>query len=187
MSGERADPAAARPRRVIVTGAPGAGKTTLLDALQARGFHVVPDTARAIIRDRLSRGLPPRPAPAEFAREILRIDIERYRNAPAGAATLFFERGIPDALGMLRELGVHGPAETERHLADFPYHRRVFVPPPWEAIYRTDEERDQTFPEALRVHDTICGWYARCGYEIVEIPRASVDERCAFVLRTLSE
>jgi GTPase SAR1 family protein len=34
--------------RIVITGAPGAGKTTLLQALQARGYTIVGDTARTI-------------------------------------------------------------------------------------------------------------------------------------------
>jgi len=88
---------------------------------------------------------------------------------------------------MLGELGLLPAAEAERYLADYPYERRVFIPPPWEEIYATDDERDQSFRESVRVHDTLWEWYVRCGYEPVQVPRASVEERCAFVLRTLNE
>jgi predicted ATPase len=63
----------------------------------------------------------------------------------------------------------------------------VFVLPPWEAIYTTDSERDQTFADALRVHDTLTHWYRRCDYEIIEVPTGPVAERCAHVLRALAD
>jgi len=171
--------------RVIVTGGPGAGKTALLAGLAERGCVYVPDTARAIIQDRRRRGLSPRPGPAEFAGEILRIDLERYRAASATAGPVFFERGIPDALCMLNQLGLLTPEVTARYLSDHPYFRKVFVLPPWRRIYATDDERDQSFEESIRVHGALCEWYARCGYELVEVPRGPVQERCGFVLATL--
>jgi len=61
---------------VIFTGGPDAGKTRLDVALGERGFACVHDSAPTIIRDRLRRGLSPRPAPAGFATAILRMDIE---------------------------------------------------------------------------------------------------------------
>ena len=38
-------------------------------------------------------------------------------------------------------------------LATYPFHATVFVLPPWEAIYATDAERDQSFADAVDVHD----------------------------------
>ena len=114
------------------------------------------------------------------------MDIERYRTTPADDGFVFFERGIPDALGMLDALGVVTPADVGRYLTEFPYLRKVMVLPPWEEIYCTDDERDQTFGEAVRVYAAVCDWYPRCGYELVEVPRASVKARCEFVLGTLA-
>lgn len=84
-------------RRVILTGGPGAGKTTLLTALAGRGYACMHDSARAIIQDRLCRGLSARPDPAEFATATLRMDIERYRQVPTEADLVFFDRAIPEA------------------------------------------------------------------------------------------
>lgn len=170
----------------MITGGPGVGKTAILEALASRGFEFVPEAAREIIRDRKRRNLSPRPSPDEFARAILRIDIERYRSAPASSKPVFFDRGVPDALGMLEELGLLTPREIEKNLAAFPYFKKVFVPPPWAEIYRTDEERDQSFTESVRVHDSVSSWYRRCGYEVVHVPHASVEERCAFILGALN-
>jgi predicted ATPase len=170
----------------VVAGGPGAGKTTLLLALQARGYTIVPDSARIIIKERKSGGLSPRPEPPEFAYDVLRMDIDHYRALPAEDKFVFFERGIPDALGLLAHLGLLTSADTGRYLSEFPYSRSVLVLPPWEEIYTTDDERDQTFSESVRVHAAVCDWYARCGYDLIEVPRMPVDERCEFVLRTLA-
>jgi predicted ATPase len=64
--------------RIVITGGPGAGKTTLLLALQARGYTIVGDSARAIIQERRRRGLSPRPNAYEFVHEMLRMDIENF-------------------------------------------------------------------------------------------------------------
>jgi len=172
-------------RRIVVAGGPGAGKTTLLLALHARGYTIAPDSARIIIKERKSRGLSPRPEPPEFAYDVLRMDIDHYRATPVQDNFVFFERGIPDALGALAQLGLLTPADTGRYLSEFPYSRRMLVLPPWEEIYTTDDERDQTFGESVRVHAAVCDWYTRCGYELIEVPRMPVDARCEFVLRTL--
>jgi predicted ATPase len=171
--------------RIVMTGGPGAGKSTLLGALAARGYGAVPDSARALIVERKARGLPQRLGPSEFAHEILRMDVDRYLRARAESGRVFFERGIVDALGMLDELGLLAREDVDRYLAEYPYHPVVFVLPPWERIYRTDDERDQTFAESVRIYGLIRRWYVRCGYELVTVPRVAVAERCAFVLHAL--
>ena len=172
-------------RRVVVTGGPGAGKTVLLDELARRGYPIAPESARAIIRERLARGLPPRPEPGEFAYEIVGRDTEQYRAVEASSGIHFFDRSLLDALGMLDQLGILSARERDRYLTTFTYHRQVFLLPPWEAIYQVDSERDQTFAESVRVHDSLRQWYLRCGYEIVSVPPGPVTDRCDHVLNTL--
>ena len=172
-------------KRVVLTGGPGAGKTTVLERLRQQGYRVVPEVARAVIADRKAQGLDPRPAPLEFARTLLARDIEQY---PASAEALtFFDRSILDSLGMLSACGGLSDAELEELLQQFPYHSPVFVFPPWGEIYRTDSERDQSFEEAVRVHESISNWYLQCGYEVSTVPVGPVDERCAHILQALGE
>jgi predicted ATPase len=64
-------------------------------------------------------------------------------------------------------------------------HPLVFVLPPWEQIYVNDEERDQNFAEAARVHDSLVAWYEACGYRVAAVPRVSVAERCNYILSEL--
>ena len=170
----------------MLTGAPGAGKTTVLTGLQTLGYAVVPEVARRIIADRKARGLPPRPAPEAFARQILEHDIEQYREAASLDGLTFFDRSILDALGMLEAAGALSKQERSRVLEKYAYCDRVFVFPPWADIYQTDSERDQTFAEAEAVHASICAWYRQCGYDILAVPFGSVQERCDYILEVLS-
>jgi predicted ATPase len=86
---------------------------------------------------------------------------------------------------MLRELGALPENELQGLLSEYPYHRQVFLFPPWEAIYVNDSERDQTFVEAVRVCWKASEWYQRCGYGVVEVPKVGVAERCVYVLQAL--
>lgn len=174
-------------RRVVVTGGPGAGKTALLRALRQRGHAVGDDAARAIIHERKAAGLSPRPEALAFAQAVLAREVAAHEGAASPSGVMFFECGVVDALGMLVESLPLSPGELESRLARHPYHRDVFVLPPWSEIYVNDDERDHPFAHAVRVHAGIAQWYARCGYRVVEVPRLSVDARCAFVLETLGQ
>ena len=164
-----------------VSGAPGAGKTTVLDALEARGYAVVGESARAIIKERKSQGLSPRPEPLAFAEEIVARDIEKYKNADPGRVT-FFDRSIVDALGMLKATGGLLEPQLETYLHDFPYNTNAFVFDAWQAIYAQDAERDQSFAEAQAVAASVRRWYAMCGFKVIDVPFVAVDDRVEFIL-----
>jgi predicted ATPase len=151
------------------------------------GYPIVDESARAIIVERLAAGASRRPGPAEFAREILRRDVEKYVRSPETGEWVFFDRGVIEALGMLQEVAPLPPGELSAMLRTYAFHSSVFVLPPWEAIYSQDAERDQTFAEAVRVHAKVTRWYGSCGYTLHEVPRLPVDERAKYVLRVLTE
>ena len=173
-------------KRIVLTGGPGAGKRSLLLALHARGYTVVHETVRAVIQERRASGRPPRPQPLAFAQEILRRDIEQFDQQNAISGIAFYDRSVLDALWMLDQVVPFQPRELQELVVRYPYYRKVFVLPPWDVIYAQDAERDQTLADAVRVHAMLDAWYRRCGYELIEVPKASVAERCAFVLGRLA-
>ena len=56
-------------------------------------------------------------------------------------------------------------------LLKYPFHRSVFILPPWEAIYATAELRRR---------------YRSCGYDLQEVPCLPVAPRARHVLRALA-
>lgn len=168
--------------RIVLTGGPGAGKSSLLECLRSRDFSIVEETARHLIQERRSNGLSPRPEPREFAEEILRRDINNYKSL-AASELLFFDRSILDALCMLDAASPLPPKALDAWVSSYPYHKQVFFLPPWKDIYTNDTERDQTFDESVAIYEMLSRWYRRCGYEILEAPKVSMPERCAYVLR----
>ena len=171
--------------RVVIAGGPGAGKTILVRECGRRGFAIVEDTPRAIIRSRRALGLSPRPSPLEFAKQLLRRDVELYeRNT--GQAPTFFDRGVLDALAMVADAAPERRADLMALAADYPYHAVVFVLPPWEEIYVTDDERDHTFAHAVRVYESLVAWYQLCGYRVMPVPMLPAAERCDYVLAASS-
>ena len=171
---------------IVLTGGPGGGKTTLLTKLASMGYATVEESARAIIAERLAYGLTRRPSPSEFARQILARDIEKYVAQPQTSKWVFFDRGLIDALGMLQEVTPIPREELKAILTKYPFHRSAFILPPWEAIYANDAERDQTYAEAVEVHEKTLKWYRFCGYDVHEVPRLPVTQRARHVLEVLA-
>jgi predicted ATPase len=63
---------------------------------------------------------------------------------------------------------------------------KVFVLPPWEAIYESDEARYENFEQAKLIFDHLIETYKNYGYHLIEVPTGTVEERMAFILNQLS-
>jgi predicted ATPase len=57
--------------------------------------------------------------------------------------------------------------------------------PPWRTIYVTDKERKQSFADAIKTYDRVVRVYEELGYQIVELPLSTAEERADFVLQNL--
>ena len=171
---------------VVITGGPGAGKTTLLSELAAMGYKNIEESARTVIAERVSEGNSPRPAPHEFAQEILRRDVEKYAQVPVSAELVFFDRGVVEAVGGLQAAVPIAGSEVQSLLAKYQVHHTVFILPPWREIYVTDAERDHSFEHAVKVHSRLADWYHACGYQLHEVPRLAALERARFVLQAIT-
>ncbi|MGQ4273161.1 AAA family ATPase [Terrihabitans sp. B22-R8] len=171
-------------RFFVVTGGPGSGKTTLIEALRSIGHAATEEAGRGIIRHQSAIGgqaLPWHDRVA-FAELMLSWEMRSHEAAHLQSGPVFFDRGAPDVVGYLRLSGLPVPEHAERAALAFRYNRRVFVAPPWEAIFVQDTERRQDFAEAVLTYETMRKTYQGYGYEIVELPIAQLAERVAFVL-----
>jgi predicted ATPase len=168
----------------VITGGPGSGKTTLLDALEKAGYKRSFEAGRAVIQQQLSiaGNALPWGDRMQFAELMLAWEIRSYEEALATPAPVFFDRGVPDVLGYLRLIGETIPEHVKKAATEYRYHRRVFIAPPWREIFCPDEERKQNFEEAIRTYEAMVATYSELGYEVVEIPRATVPKRLEFVL-----
>jgi predicted ATPase len=166
----------------VITGGPGSGKTTLLAALKSQGFDVSEEVGRRIIRQQApidGRALPWRD-PALYAELMLSWEIGNHEAASAAEPCLF-DRGVPDVIGYLRLTGIAVPPHVIAAADRYRYSRRVFIAPPWPEIFAPDAERRQSFAEAVRTYRAMAAAYAEWGYDLVELPRAPVADRAAFV------
>jgi predicted ATPase len=173
-----------RPNYFVITGGPGAGKTTIIEALRARGYASAEEAGRAIVRQqRAIGGVALHTANRVLFRELMLAHmIERYEYVGGAAAPVFFDRGIPGLIGYCRLIGVPVPEHIRNAARIYRYNDLVLVTPPWQEIYTQDEERHQDFAEAIATYEVVVAGYLEAGYQLVEIPKASVAERVEFVL-----
>ncbi|KIO78275.1 ATPase [Pedobacter lusitanus] len=169
----------------VITGGPGAGKTTLLNALGARGFNIIPEDARKIIKqqtDMNGEGLPWKNA-RYFTHLMLEASVRSYEAIQDRSEAIhFFDRGIPDTLCYADMIGLGISAEMDRTAKKCPYNSIIFMLPPWPEIYQTDEERKQSWEEAVFTYTKMKETYIKYGYELVEVPKDEIENRVRFVI-----
>jgi predicted ATPase len=66
------------------------------------------------------------------------------------------------------------------------YNPDVFLLPAWKEIYETDSERKQDWQEAEYTCEMMRITCREHGYNVIEVPKTSVDERAMFVLNTIA-
>jgi predicted ATPase len=172
-------------RFVVISGCSSGGKSALIAELSKRGYAVVDEPGRRIVKEELARGGSALPwiDKIAFARRAITMALADRAAAYSLNGWVFFDRGLIDAAAALQQL-TGKPALVTLGQANR-YHRRVFLTPPWPEIYRTDGERRHGLDVALAEYSRLLRTYPSLGYEISILPKVSVLERADFVLRTL--
>jgi predicted ATPase len=173
------------PRFVVISGCSSGGKSTLLAELQRRGYATVEEPGRRIVAEEIATGgtaLPWVDAEA-FARRAIQMAIADRAAAPDDGSWVFFDRGLIDAASALEAMT--GEPVLRPLAAAHPYHRAVFLTPPWLEIYTTDPERRHGMDAAIAEYGRLCRDYPALGYEIDILPKVSVAERANYVLSRL--
>ncbi|WP_375392933.1 AAA family ATPase [uncultured Sphingomonas sp.] len=171
----------------VLTGGPGSGKSTLIAALAAAGIVTSAEVGRQVIREQVAVGGTALPWADElaFAEAMWPRELAAHAAALASGATVVLDRGVPDVVGFLRVSGLPVPPRIDAVARATRYNPRVFIAPFWAAIYTPDEERRQPAAVAAATHDVMVATYRAYGYALVELPRASVAARVAFVRQRL--
>ncbi|MCW2260306.1 MULTISPECIES: AAA family ATPase [Sphingobacterium] len=170
----------------VITGGPGVGKTTLIDALKSKGYSTVAEDARSIIKQQiLKRGdaLPWKNKDL-YALLLLNASVKSYHAISNKNDNIyFFDRGIVDTICYAEMINFKIPTAMLQNAKTHKYNSTVFILPPWSQIYTTDDERKQTWEEALYTFEIMKKTYFNNGYNVIEVPIGAVDLRVDFILK----
>lgn len=169
---------------IIITGGPGAGKTTLINALSANGYQTFAESSRQLIEEQsqLTNGVLPWLDLPGFAQLCLAAMTEQKQQANQHEVA-FLDRAIPDICGYLQQASL----EIEQcYLTESKgYHHQAFFCRPERSIYVQDEVRPYPFEGAVAIHNALVDVYQQLGFEVIEVPFMSLDERVGFIQQTL--
>ena len=123
--------------------------------------------------------------PLLFSNMLLEGREQQFLEAEKNSSnTVFFDRGIPDVHAYLNFLNTDYPDYFHNKSNQYLYHT-VFMLPPWKEIYTSDNERYESFEEAVAIYHHLKKAYREIGYQIKTVPFGSIKERTDFVLDSL--
>ncbi len=173
---------------IVITGGPGTGKTTIIDALIEQGYACFPEISRQITLEAKKQGIEQLflEKPLLFSELLLEGRKKQHQQATEDHAEIvFLDRGIPDILAYMHYIGDSYPAFFDQASKEHLY-SKVFVLPPWEEIYVSDEARYENFEQAKLIFEHLHETYKTYGYSLIEVPRGSVEERVHYILSQLT-
>ncbi len=169
---------------ILIIGGPGSGKTTLIDELSKHGHICFPEISRAVTKQAQEQGIDNLflTEPLLFSKLLLEGRIKQYQDAcEQPAEVVFIDRGIPDVLAYMHYKGDSYPESFDAASKQHVYHQ-IFLLPPWEGIYVSDEQRYENFEQASQIHHHLVSTYKTYGYELIEVPKDTVENRMRFIL-----
>lgn len=183
-------------KKVVITGGPSTGKTVIIQQLEAFGYHCFHEIVRTMTLEAKKEGDPESIVsnplafvkdPFEFNQRILSGRMQQHSKSGAiNNPYVFFDRGIPDVLAYMDYFNQSYTLEFEEACTTRRYDK-VLILPPWEKIYVSDNERLESFEEAIEIHDHLERTYIKYDYDPVLIPTGTVKDRISFILNELKE
>lgn len=172
---------------ILFIGGPGSGKTSVIEALARKGYICYPEVSRQVTLEAQKAGIDQLflKEPLLFSELLLKGRIEQFENAMKEEVPyVFIDRGIPDVLAYMHYIGDPYPSFFDEACRNYIYNK-IFLLPPWEEIYVSDNERYENFEQARLIHNHLVETYEKYGYELCEVPKADLETRIAFVLNNL--
>ena len=158
----------------------------MLEELSRRGFATIVEPGRRIVREELAcegEALPWK-NPMAFARRALQVAKSDFERALSLDGPVFFDRSAIDAAAYIFLLDPS--TRLNDLLGSMRYGKSVFMTPPWPELFQQDEERGHDMQQARGEYDRLVTVYPVLGYDLILLPKLSVEERADFLLDQLS-
>ncbi|MEZ4857224.1 MAG: ATP-binding protein [Flavobacteriaceae bacterium] len=174
-------------KRIIITGGPGSGKTSLIHFFKEKGYFCLPEISREVTLKAQEEGIEQLflKDPILFSDLLLKGRLQQFQEATlANEKMLFYDRGMPDVTAYMDYLGTKYPNYFSETCRENRYDA-IFLLPPWEAIYRQDNERYESFEQAEIIFQYLHKSYEDYGYTVHHVPVGSIEYRGAFILKKI--
>lgn len=176
------------PKKIVITGGPGSGKTTLISFLLENGFQCLNEISREVIIEAKKKGIDQLflTDPILFSQKLMEGRLKQFKDTNHFEKSyVFYDRGLPDITAYMDFTNVSYPINFTETCNNNRYDT-VFLLPPWKEIYKQDNERYESFEEAEKIHHCLLKGYEKYGYEVIEIPFGTLENRMQFIIKYLA-
>jgi len=183
-------------KRIVITGAPGTGKTAIINNLESASYFCYHEVVRSMTKAAKLEQNTKKPScnPLAFVKDAAAFNelLLKARHAHFSDAKgkldpfVFYDRGMPDVLAYMDYFNQKFTTAYSNTCLSNRYDT-VFILPPWKKIYKQDEERMETFEQAVALHSHLVKTYKSLGYPIIFVPFDSISNRQEFIISHLNK
>lgn len=175
-------------KRVVISGGPCTGKTSIINTLDKIGYPCLHEFSRHIIEEgiRTQNNIVPWGNLPAFTEKVFEGRIEQF-NKGNEVKLAFYDRSIVDSIAYMEYDAVEVPQKYIQGALEYRYFPKVFVTPFWEEIYTTDDQRIEPIEKAQRLERYIIESYQKFDYEVLIVPKMSIQDRIDFILDHINE
>ena len=174
-------------KKIVLTGGPSTGKSTVIEELINRNYMCMAEISREVTLNARKNGVEQLflTKPLLFSELLLEGRVNQYIEAEKKNFDLvFFDRGIPDVHAYMNYISIDYPDSYIKKSTIYMYDH-IFLLPPWEEIYISDNERYENFEQALAIHNHLERTYQKLNYNVIGVPFGTVSQRADFILETI--
>lgn len=170
-------------KHFIITGAPSTGKSSVVNELIKRGYVCHDEIARQVIIENQGKNnnLLPWVDMLAFSDEVFRR-MEELNNSLPINELCFLDRSMVDLIGYMDFGGGVAPLTYAEGAKKANYSPDVFYLPFWAQIFANDEQRLESTEEAQKIDIALRKAYVGLGFNLIEVPIGSIEERVDFIL-----
>lgn len=167
----------------IISGCSGSGKSSILQEISVRGYKVIPETGRQVVKEqiRIKGDALPWKDWMKFVELTISRTMYQYNILKDENEIVFFDRSIVDQVSW-EHLNIKVPDHLINAANEYRFNENVFISEPWKEIYKNDSERLHSYEDAVISYYSTVKTYSKFGYNTIFIPRKSVAERADFII-----
>lgn len=174
-------------KKILLIGGPGTGKSSLINFLEQKGHCCFHEVSREVTLEAQKRGIEQLflTEPLLFSKLLLEKRIAQFQSAEKKLGKMiFFDRGIPDVTAYLDYSKDAYPDFFIEANKQYRYDI-VFILPLWKEIYSSDNERYESYEQAVKIQKQLRQTYTDLGYSMISVPKTTIEKRAVFILQQL--